>query len=92
MMLMERCEWREREGRTIALMRALTRFGAAGVALVLLEARALAMISSLLLLVRVVREVDLGFVVIGGGWRDLLVLRQVRSGVLFAMQDATITR
>jgi hypothetical protein len=59
---------------------------------VLLEARALAMISSLLLLVRVVREVDLGFVVIGGGWRDLLVLRQVRSGVLFAMQDATITR
>jgi hypothetical protein len=52
---------------TIALMRALTRFGAAGVALVLLEARALAMMSSLLLLVGVVREVILVFMVTRGG-------------------------
>jgi hypothetical protein len=48
-------------------MRALMRFGAAGVALVLLEARALAMVSSLMLLVRVVREVVLVLVVMRVG-------------------------
>jgi hypothetical protein len=75
--------------RTMALMRALTRFGGAGVALVLLEARALAMMSSLLQAAMVLREGVLVLVATRVRRRDLLVLSSDRCVVKYRLRFKT---